>query len=34
MGNISEAFHETIQKPNHKYLTTFSNLSTVLKSTL
>ena len=27
MGNIPEALHETIKKPNHKYSTAFSNLN-------
>ena len=27
LGNITEVFHETIKKPNHKYPTTFSNLN-------
>ena len=31
MGNIHEVFHETIKKPNHKYLTTFSNLNYSIK---
>ena len=31
MGNIPEAFHEIIRKPNHNYPVTFSNLNYSIK---
>ena len=31
MGNIPEAFHETVKKPNHKYPKTFSYLNYSIK---